>query len=350
MLAYVFGAVDESKKSGAGSWESICPEEGFSHVHDLLAVLLVRGMKRVIRSGMPKAHAQQREELACVRGKIDLSDSIRERTLPRQRLVCRFDDCTTDMLPNRILKATLGKLLRHPVVDVLQKAAIRRLLPCFDEVPRLDLNAVDWKGLRLYRCGKDYRALLNMCEFVIKVFLPSTLLGKHDFEHVENIMASWGLYESFLREYYRKEHQGIKVIQHSFSWLTESGEAGALPVMKPDVILEGNKRICIIDAKFYKKNVCTPTNFYQIFAYVKNIHFPDSMRNEWLGVSGLLMYAKPEGEDTFGEHHMIDGHRIGFDLLDMGAEWSAIKAQLDAVPRVYLEMDKAESLADASRA
>lgn len=345
MLAYVFGSVKESKKSVSESWESICPEEGFSHVHDLLAILLVRGMNRVIRSGMPKAHAQRREELACVRGKIDLSDSIRERTLPRQRLVCRFDDCTTDMLPNRILKATLGKLLRHPAVDVPQKAAIRRLLPCFDEVSGLDLNAVDWKGLRLYRCSEEYRLLLNLCEFVEKELLPSERAGDREFCHVEVAMERFQLYERFLFAYYQREHRYLKVGNPSFRWNSISGDVKNFPEMKTDVVLEWNGRMCVIEAKFYAKKVCKSGHFYQIFAYVKNI--PRSAAHR---VSGMLLYAKPEHKSKPGEHHMIDGHRIGFDLLDMGAEWSAIKAQLDAVPRVYLEMDEAESLADASRA
>lgn len=345
MLAYVFGSVKESKKSVSESWESICPEEDFSHVHDLLAILLVRGMHRVIRSGMPKAHAQRREELACVRGKIDLSDSIRERTLPHQRLVCRFDDCTTDMLPNRILKATLGKLLRHPAVDVPQKAAIRRLLPCFDEVPGLDLNAVDWKELRLYRCSEEYRLMLNLCEFVEKELLPSERAGDREFCHVEKVMERFRLYERFLFAYYQREHRYLKVGNPSFRWNSDVGRVEGLPLMKTDVVLEWNGMLCIIDAKFYETKVCKPDHFYQIFAYVKNI--PRSAVHR---VSGMLLYAKPENESRAGEHHLIDGHRIGFDLLDMWAEWSSIKAQLDAVPKVYLEMDVAEGSEAASHA
>lgn len=187
--------------------------------------------------------------------------------------------------------------------------------------------------------------LLNLCEFVEEELLPSERAGDREFCHVEVAMKKFRLYERFLFAYYQREHRYLTVSNPKFCWNSISGDVKNFPEMKTDVVLEWNGRMCIVDAKFYQDEVCVAADFYQIFAYVKNIPRSASHR-----VAGMLLYAKPEHKSKPGEHHLIDGHRIGFDLLDMGAEWSVIKAQLDAVPRVYLEMDVAEGSVAASHA
>ncbi len=63
---------------------------------------------------------------------------------------------------------------------------------------------------------------------------------------------------------------------------------------------------------------------YQIFTYVKNRDTLHSSK-----VSGVLLYAKTDEAITPNHDYMMSGNRISVKTLDLNAEFTEIKEQLD---------------------
>lgn len=113
--------------------------------------------------------------LSSPRGKIELSESLKTRSILRRQLVCSYDEFSTDTRMNRILKATIMLLIRSDI-DKVRKKALRRLLPYFVDVEDVNLSGEDWH-MRFDRNNQTYRMLMNVCWLVVKGLLQTRESG-----------------------------------------------------------------------------------------------------------------------------------------------------------------------------
>ena len=161
MLAYAFQTL-----RGQG-YRDIAAEE-FDNTADLLAEILARGVSLQLKRGLGREYVDREEALSSPRGKIELSESLKTRSILRRQLVCSYDEFSTDTRMNRILKATIVLLIRSDI-DKARKKALRRLLPYFADV---DLSGEDWH-MRFDRNNQTYRMLINVCWLVVKGLLQT---------------------------------------------------------------------------------------------------------------------------------------------------------------------------------
>jgi 5-methylcytosine-specific restriction enzyme subunit McrC len=80
------------------------PNDG---VLELLARVLIQGTTSILKRGLARAYVDKEEVTGQLRGKLLLSESVRQHTLPRAQAWCAFDELSYDTEPNRLLKATL---------------------------------------------------------------------------------------------------------------------------------------------------------------------------------------------------------------------------------------------------
>lgn len=137
MLAYAFRALDK------GAYERLGSEE-FDNSLDLCAAILSRGVESQVKRGLSRGYTPRSEALSSLRGKVDVTASLKTSSLLKRQLVCNFDEFTADTPANRIVKSTMLLLLRDRDVSPSRKKALRRLLPYMAEVREVDLRHCDW--------------------------------------------------------------------------------------------------------------------------------------------------------------------------------------------------------------
>lgn len=158
MLAYAFRALEK------GTYERLGSEE-FDNAQELCAAILTRGVESQIKRGLGRGYVPQAEALSCVRGKIDISASLKTNSLLKRQLVCSYDELSTDTQANRIVKAAMQVLLRSRDISSARKRDLRRLLPYLAGAGEADLHRCDW-NVRINRNNQDYRLLLFVCRLV----------------------------------------------------------------------------------------------------------------------------------------------------------------------------------------
>ena len=72
MLAYAFEILNQ------GGYEDIAVEE-FENIHNLFAAILAKGIGRQLKQGLYREYIDKKEDIAVVRGKIDMPGTIRDR-------------------------------------------------------------------------------------------------------------------------------------------------------------------------------------------------------------------------------------------------------------------------------
>lgn len=331
MLAYAFRAIRSEGIDRVAA-------EDFDHLHDLLAEILVRGVGTQVKRGLHRDYLLRSDELATVRGRIDITRSIATRSTIRGRLHCTFDEYEPDTPHNRALKSVIILLLRHGTVGAERKDALRRLLPHLDSVTSVPPTSIDWSALTYHRATASYRLLLGVCELVVRGLLPTTSDGGTK-------LASWvpdevmsSLYERFLLEYFTVHHPELSPRASGIGWDYDGASAlgvEQLPAMRTDVTLRRGRRSLIIDAKYYGssmqvgrwgKATVHSANLYQVLAYVTNA---DTAGDG--SVSGLLLYARTAADEQPALDITLQSRRIGAQALDLSLPWPDVRAQLDAV-------------------
>lgn len=326
MLAYAFSLLRENKI------EELCDREEFENTADLLAAILENGVNKLIKRGLNKAYIEEKDSLNCLRGKIDISESIKRQTMIKQQLVCSYDDFTINSYFNRIIKTTIIVLIRSDI-GISRKKSLRNLLLFFKDIGELNPYDINW-GQTYNRNNEYYRMLLSICYLVIKGLLQSSSGNKYKLNRFFDDNQMHKLYEKFILEYYRKKYPSLNVSAAQIPWWLDEESDSLLPIMQSDITIKQGNKVLIIDAKYYSHNTATrfekrtliSNNLYQIFTYVKNL---DQERNG--NVSGMLLYAQPDDDLVLDSTYKMSGNKISVKTLNLDLPFTNIVKQLDEI-------------------
>lgn len=328
MLSYAFQVLSEQ------GYKNIETEQ-FDNVAELCAAILSRGVSLQLKRGLGREYIETTESLSSVRGRIDISESIKTRSLLKRQLICSYDDFSENSYMNRIIKTTM-QLLLHADIAKARKKELRKLLVYFGNVDLLDVHTINWK-IQYNRNNQTYRMLISVCYLVIKGLLQTNTDGTTRLMDFLDEQRMCRLYEKFILEYYRKEFPKLTVNASQIPWALDDGINDMLPVMQTDIMLSQGNMVLIIDAKYYGHTTQTQydihtlhsANLYQIFTYVKNKE--TELANVPHEVSGMLLYARTDEAVQPDNSYQMSGNKISVRTLDLNREFSEIAAQLNAI-------------------
>lgn len=339
MLSYAFKVLNEQ------GYKTIETEQ-FHNVADLCSAILSKGISLQLKRGLGKEYISETEALSSPRGKIDVTASIKDLSTIRGQLVCTYDDFSVNSYMNRILKTTMILLLKAKI-DLSRKKELRKLLVFFDEVETLDIHNINWR-IQYNRNNQSYRMLVSVCWLVIKGLLQTKTDRSVKMMDYLDEQKMHRLYEKFILEYYRKEHDELTANASQIKWQLDDEMDDFLPIMQSDITLEYNGRTLIIDAKYYAHSMqkqydrmtAYSANLYQIFTYVKNKE-GELASKPHERVSGMLLYAQTDTEGQFNNEYQMSGNQICVRTLDLSGDFSTIRNQLDSIVNRYLIKESA---------
>ena len=329
LLCYAWNRLPEQQELLAAEAET------FHRPLELLAHVLLRGTRRLLRQGLAVAYAEREEELAELRGRVQLAPSLSRNLLRRGRALCIYDELGFQTPFNQLLLGTLQQLgrsralpsaLRHELKLTQRRFPVGLLpLPLSPELLRT-VHRLRPTGLQGF--------LLNVCELVYHSALPEPnaagRLRFRDFRRDEQLMAR--LFEQFVRNFYRSEQQKFHVSSETIHWqvTTTTPEAlNLLPAMITDTTLEAPDRKIILDTKYYKaalrlrydqQKLISP-HLYQLYAYLQNQPTAPGQALE-----GVLLY--PAAEQALDVRYTLGGYPVRIVTLDLAQPWQNIAAAL----------------------
>ena len=171
MLTYAFKALKQT------NYERIAAER-FEKIEDLLAAILVKGIAQQLKQGLHREYLTKAEDLATLRGKLDIHGSIKNVIEQKRRLRCEYDELSENNVFNQILKTTAILLIRHSDVSKEQRQALRKTMMFFEAVDEIDPKAIPWSSLKIQRNNRSYELLMNICYFVHLGLLQTEEAGR----------------------------------------------------------------------------------------------------------------------------------------------------------------------------
>lgn len=333
MLSYAFQTLQ------AENYKDLAAEN-FHNTAELCAAILDKGIGIQLKHGLRRDYVSKSESLSTLQGKLNISESIKTQTMLKKQMICTYDEFSTNIQFNQIIKSTVLLLLKANITNS-RKKSLRKLLLFFSDVNEIDLHFVNWNQ-QYNRSNQNYQMLIGMCYLVYKGLLTTQNNGTTKLMDFFDGQLMCRLYEKFLLEYYRKEHPELTANASQIAWQLDDTENQMLPRMQTDIMLSKNNNILIIDAKYYSHmtqqqygiHTLHSNNLYQIFTYVKNKEF--ELRNYEHTVSGMLLYAQTDEDIIPNNTYHMSGNQISVLALDLNQDFSKISRTLDDIAKNFL--------------
>ena len=320
LLCYAWNKLEESELVNVSA-------EDESDLLNLLGRVLLNGTKTLLKRGIDKRYLTENQIYQGIKGKVNITDSLRKNLFLKGLSICEFDELSADILPNQILKTTLQNLIQIHGISPTLKQEIRTVIYRLHEVNEIVLTDIIFHQVQINRNNSFYALLLNISELIYQNLLINERNGSFqfkDFLRDDRQMAR--LFEEFIRNFYKIEIPEAKVFREDLHWKMAGEMHQFLPKMQTDISIKINDRKLIIDAKYYNETLqkyydsekIHSQHLYQLFAYLKN--------QEDKLAEGVLIY--PTIQKSLSLAYTHEGHTIRIETLNLNQDWRGVKADL----------------------
>jgi len=316
--------------------------DDYDDAYNVLGRVFSYGIGKLIRSGFHRSYIQRHEELVSLRGKIDIQESLKKLSIQKKKLVCNYDEYSSDDVFNQILNYTIAALLRNSTVDRSIKDALKKQKMFFGEIGEIAPTKEIRKRLHYNRNNITYKLLISIATMLYDNTAISEEDGKETFKDFFREEQMQKVYELFLLNFYAMhlDKSKYKVSAPKFSWKKSSyvdnwddfEEADYLmPELRTDIVIENKTKNVqlIIDAKYYvsalvKSHHSDAKKFRrdhisQVMTYMINSPYDGEKR-------GALLY--PTVTDVLdGKQNIVPGW-VFFKSINLDRDWREITSDL----------------------
>lgn len=298
---------------------------------DMLANTLVNASKALLKKGLDRDYQEHVDDLSCPRGKISVTNTLKRNLFIQRKLSCHYDELSTNILQNQIIKATLSAISKTK--DILPKLrdeakAVERRFP---GVSQITISATDFRKVKLHRNNTHYGLVMQLCEMLHSCLFPVEGGKGYKFLDILNNEEQMGLiFQSFVRNFYTHEQSRYSVKSEDIAWQAKAtpDHLTFLPKMSTDISLTSPNKKIIIDTKFYKETLHTnwgskkvrSDHLYQLYAYLSN--YQDNTK----ATEGILLY--PTIDTSYNLDYEINGYKMMIRTINLNQGWQGIRSDL----------------------
>ncbi|MCA0303877.1 MAG: McrC family protein [Proteobacteria bacterium] len=282
---------------------------------DILIRLFADRLLAEARRGLPRAYMAQEEDLAALRGRLNVVRQFTHHAVRPDRLACGFDALMPDTPLLRIMKACVLMLRRHARALETQRRLdeLRFLLAEISDVP---VNALPWGQVRIDRTNRRWEGLFELA----RLFLKREWQGTHHDASAglgtTLLFAMNDLFEAYIAALTRRALRGSDMSVHVQGGLRycllEEGEGGKQRFQTtPDILIRrGATTVMVIDTKWKligrnledRKRGVSQSDVYQMMAYARLYACKEAMllypHHAGLGAEALdAGYGMMEGDE-----------------------------------------------------
>jgi 5-methylcytosine-specific restriction enzyme subunit McrC len=241
--------------------------------YDRLATILASRICDRTRKGLYLTYQPKTNQLACIRGRIDVGYAIRKPW--DTKLNCHYEDFTGDIEDNQILAWTLHCITRTDSCSDRVRPLVRQAYHSLQGFVTLQpFHGKDCIGRQYNRLNEDYRALHALCRFFLENSAPSSERG--NYTTLPFLVNMANLYELFVAEWLKANLPNELILK-----VQEPIKISDTFNLHIDLVLcetETGITRYILDTK-YKNPITKPANadLYQVVTYATAKHSDEAV-------------------------------------------------------------------------
>ena len=275
-------------------------------IFEIFISMFLEELSELIRKGIKSNYLSKEENLHFLKGKIQLNSHLKQNLLHKEKFFVEFDEYTSNIPENIIIKTTLLKL--YSISKTLKnKQRLREFIFIFDGIDTSKNINNDFQKCQTDRSMFQYKEILIWCGIFLNNNSFTPYKG-NNFVHALLFDMNM-LFESYVAHYFKKQHKDREVqTQDKKHKLIESHD---LFQLKPDIVIDRN---IVFDTKWKliddnsAQYGLSQADLYQMYAYGKKYDSTDV----------FLIYPKSENfkssaEIPFGYDESLKLHLLCFD-------------------------------------
>lgn len=247
---------------------------------DLLEILirLFAGMLAdALRRGMPRRYVGREDDLALLRGRLDVNRQFTRLAASPQVLACRFDELSPDIVINRIMKSAvmrLSSLARGPAT----RRNLQELAFAYADIAAVPVSTLRFDAVVLDRTNARWRHLLALARLLLQGRFQTTSAGSGT--GFSLLFAMNDLFEVYIARLLARalSKSGCTIIAQGgrLHCLTDLNSGARRFQTRPDILVKrGNEITVVLDTKWKRlashiedpKQGMSQADIYQMMAY-----------------------------------------------------------------------------------
>jgi len=224
------------------------------------------------KQGLKAAYTPVEDNERYYKGKLLASQNIKYNLVSKERFFVRYDDFNINRPENRLIKSTLGFLLKA-TGDSRNRQNAARLLTFFEGVEYSKSYDADFSKCFVDRSMNHYDKALSWCRVFLRGNSFTAFAGSE--VALALLFPMEKVFESFVASKFRR-HLGSSVSLRTqdtrYSLFDSPARAFAL---RPDLVLEFGEHTVVIDTKWKllsdkaRNSGISQSDMYQMYAYSK---------------------------------------------------------------------------------
>lgn len=261
-------------------------------VLEVLIRLFCDKLFEAVHLGLPRRYVAKEEDIPTLRGRLDVIRQFSTLAASPDRLACRFDELSSDIALNQIMKAAVARLLQLSRSPRNQRR-LRELSFAFAYVSDVPVQSLRWNSVILDRTNARWKDLLELARLLLGERFQTTTSGRG--KGFSLLFEMNTLFEEFVGRTLRRALVGtglqVDLQGGRLHCLAELDDDHAPTgrrrfVTKPDIIIRrGPERLMIIDTKWKRlapsiddpKQGVSQADVYQMMAYGRIYQCPSLM-------------------------------------------------------------------------
>jgi 5-methylcytosine-specific restriction enzyme subunit McrC len=242
--------------------------------HAVLVAAFFRALEIVVARGLKPGYVLSSDaELRVVRGRVDLVQQVRRNLTRRDRIACRFEEFTPDIVENQILRTALNASLRMPLLPAHLHQQGRALVRRFQNVSALSAREALSKPVVYRRNNTWYRQSHDLARAILRDLRPGFGTGK--LSGASFILNMFELWERFVGRWLLKHatdsgNRNVEIrLQRKFVYSPPSVYVPDVPG-KPDIVyVQRDQPPVVIDTKYKdpQNSAINSADVAQLIAY-----------------------------------------------------------------------------------
>ena len=339
MLCYAWNVLAVTDDIKVGS-------DDFEDAYNLLSRVFSYGVGKLIRQGFHRSYIENTEELSSLRGKIEVQQSMTKLTAQRKKLICSYDEYSTNDLFNQMLCYTIDSIISNPTVDIKTKKDLKKQRVFFSGIDSVPPTKSNRQKLIFNRNNVTYKLLINIAIMLYDNTMVNEEDGHNTFKDFFRQEQMHKVFELFILNFYKinLDRSVYRVHAPKINWHLEEDATDIWGELfdidenpgdrRTDIVLE-NKDLglqLIFDAKYYKN---TFVNAYmnaddektrtghlnQVRGYLIDSDYEGDRM-------GALIYPMVNNDLAKGRMIPIQGSNIMVKTINLNTDWRNIENDL----------------------
>ena len=284
-------------------------------IFEVIIYLFAKNLLELLKFDLVKNYELKKENLSCIKGKIQFTKHIKSNLLNKSKFYCEFDEFTSDNLLNQLFKSTICKLIKITKSNENYKLLVNCNI-ILSDISLKHLKEKDLKKIKFTRFNQCYKPSYNLAKLLL--FGNSVELSSADINTTSLLFDMNKLFEEFITKFITKEFQEYEIKAQSQLHLFENPRSFLL---KPDILLinKNNSKI-IIDTKYKllqkeennNHNNVYSGDIYQMIAY--STRFFESEKSDFKKL--ILLYPENK-EKIIGKRYIQNNLIIKIETVNL---------------------------------